>query len=113
METNKSDVFAEELFHIADADISKLQTIVVWWFQSKTNPDEKRYFIKNNLFSSNWREKIRNMLGTFDFVEEENTGIALQKGLDGKLEYNSLLAIHSKTQELRGKYSALTGDISS
>jgi hypothetical protein len=89
--------------------VKNLPTVIVWIFRSKKDPSDIRYFIKNTLFTSNWREKIRGMLLSFDFIEEQDTGIALHMNPRGSLEYESILAIHRKNEELRRQYRKLTG----
>lgn len=104
-----SKSFEEALFQISEENIQNLSTIVVWRFRSKTNPSEERFFIKNNLFSSNWREKIRGMLLEFDFLEEQDTGILLQREKNGDLAWESVLALKNMNDELRTKFRRLTG----
>lgn len=106
-ETQSKNAFGEQLFHLEDTDVKKLPTIVVWMFRSKTEPSDIRYFIKNNLFSSNYREKIRDMLSRYDFIEERDTGIALTLDDTQTPDFASLIAIHAETKKLRERYRNL------
>ena len=51
-ENSKLD-FNGELMDLKQEDIEKMPTIVVWLFQSNSDSEDIRYFIKNALFTSN------------------------------------------------------------
>ena len=65
----------------------------------------KRYFIKNNLFGSNFREKIRGNLHNFSFTEEIDTGIDLTYDNKGDLTFESTMKLHKKQKECDNTYS--------
>jgi hypothetical protein len=99
------DGFEERLFKITEDDIKSLRTIVIWVFQSTTDPNVKQYFIKNNLFNSNNREKIRGTLNNFSFLEELDTGIELTYDDKGNLTFESNMKLYEKQKECDSTYS--------
>lgn len=100
-----ADSFEEKLFKISDDDIKSLKTIVIWVFQSTSDSDIKQYFIKNNLFNSNNREKIRGALNNFSFVEELDTGVELAYDDKGGLTFESAMKLYEKQKDCDSIYS--------
>lgn len=109
LERPDTSTFAERLYACTPEEIAQLPTMVIWMFASKTDPADKRFFVKNHLFASNYREKIRGALMHFDFVEEMDTGVPLQLENDGRLNYDSLLRLQQETAKLQATYRKLIG----
>ena len=99
------DNFEEKLFSVNEEDVKSLKTIIIWIFQSTTDPNDKQYFIKNNLFNSNNREKIRGALNNFSFAEEIDTGIELAYDDKGDLTFDSTMKLYEKQKECDSAYS--------
>lgn len=100
--------FVEEMWQLSADDINALTSIVYWVFGSTSDSDEKFYFIKNRLFSSNYREKIGGKLsygGLFQFLEEVDTGNPIQYEQDGQLTSESWNKISEFKKELKSIYT--------
>ena len=101
-------IFAEEMWQITPRDINNLITIVYWVFGSSTSPDQQYYFVKNWLFSSNYREKIDGKLcygGKYQYIGEIDTGNPIEHRQDGTLTSESWNKIFEFKKQLNSIYT--------
>lgn len=112
LEKGKQD-FSKELMDLTKEDVEKLQTIIVWLFQSNSDSEDIRYFIKNSVFTSNWREKIVGRLGSdsslFHFFREEDSGVEISHDEKG-LTYESMLKMIEEKNKLKKKYKPIVAN---
>lgn len=97
--------FEDRLVEYDKAAVEKLKTIKIWIFGSTSNPEDKYFFIVNNLYSSNYREKIRGrLLFDYTFLEEIDTEDKLEYDKKDNLTFNSIVKLHNKNEELKLQY---------
>lgn len=102
-----NDSFVEQIWQLTIKDINELKTIVIWIFQSTEQSPKKYFFIKNQLFGSNYREKIDGLLrygGRFQFMEEVDVGEMINHLTIGQLTSDSWQKVFNKRIELKQKY---------
>ena len=99
-----NDIFVEEMWQLTPRDINTLKTIVYWVFGSTVSPEEKYFFVKNWLFSSNYREKIGGKVsfgGRYQYLEEVDTGNTIDHDCNGVLTSESWNKIFEFKKELK------------
>ena len=103
--TNIESAFEDKLSEYDVDKVKKLKTIKVWIFKSTNDPEEKYFFIVNNLHNSNYREKIRGrLINGFKFVEEIDTEEKLEYDNEKNLTFDSIIKLMTKNKELSSQY---------
>jgi len=105
-EPNRS--FVDNMWQTTPEEIDNLKTVVYWVFESVAASREQYFFIKNQLFTSNYREKIDGKLcygGRYQFIEEVDTGDPIEHEADGTLTSESWNKIFEFSKKLNQIYS--------
>src|SRR3990172_8501082 len=108
LERDVNRIFSEKLWELTYKDINNLHTIVYWLFKSVSTPDQKYFFIKNSIFTSNYRERINGKLtfgGLYQYLEEVDTTIPIEHNADGVLTSESWNKIFEFRKELSKLYT--------
>lgn len=102
-----NEEFLGKMWELSPTDIWGLKTIVLWEFGSIPDPERSYFFIKNLLFTSNYREKIHGRLrfgGRIRYVQETDTGEPVECDNRGNFTPESGRKILEKRKELDPQY---------
>jgi hypothetical protein len=102
---NLTNNFQERLSEYTPEEVENMPTVKVWIFEKD---GEEYFFIVNNLFQSNYREKIESrLIAGSKFVKEIDTTEELEKNDKGDLTLDSLLKMLNISKELDKQYKKL------
>lgn len=95
--------FVGKLWSLTPEGIFSLQTLVYWVFD-KESSSKKAFLIENQLFSTNYREKMFDLIrvGEWNFKDEVDTGIVIVRE-GGSLTHESWCKMDELRKQLHRK----------